>query len=133
MDAEFQQVIESYHRARAQGDLFESFYEIFLAKSPEVQAKFAATDFTRQRRMLKESLLTVLAVRQGIQESCDEVARLAERHSSRDLDIAAPLYDLWLDALCEAVARHDAKFTPELETAWRKVLAPGIAMMRDAY
>ncbi len=35
----------SYDRCLANGDFFQTFYDIFLGTSPEVSAKFAKTDF----------------------------------------------------------------------------------------
>ena len=57
MNNPFEQVIASYHRARETGQLFDTFYRIFLGKSPEIPSMFARTDFPHQKLMLRESIL----------------------------------------------------------------------------
>jgi len=46
---------DSLARCLRRGELFQRFYELFLASSDEVREKFRATDFRRQRRMLQTS------------------------------------------------------------------------------
>jgi hypothetical protein len=57
VETSFDQVAASYHRARETGQLFDSFYQIFLAKSPDIPPMFARTDFPHQKLMLRESIL----------------------------------------------------------------------------
>ncbi len=123
-------VTASYHRCRAEGDFVETFYEIFLAKSPEIAKKFARTDFKHQKLMLRESLLEMLCFEMGMAGAKDEIVRLGHRH--HDLRIPPNMYEMWLDALCEAVAKHDPQFTPELEQQWRDAMRPGIELMVQA-
>jgi hemoglobin-like flavoprotein len=122
----FDQVVASYHRARASGELFDTFYNLFLAKSTEIPPMFASTDFQHQKLMLRESLLEMLVFFQT-QSGRDEIERLAERH--RRLNVQRNLYCLWLDSLCEALAQHDPEFTPRLEQTWREAMRPGIDVM----
>lgn len=131
--ADFKEVIASYHRGRASGQLFDTFYDILLAKSPQIRSKFAQTDFPRQKRLLKSSLLAMLSLQQGISSAEEEIDRIAVRHGRQDLDIHPGLYDLWLDALCEALAEHDPLFQPELESKWRRLMRVGIERMIEHY
>src|SRR4029078_7177424 len=113
------QVIASYHRARMSGELFDSLYKLFLEKSPEIPSMFAHTDFPHQKRMLEESLLEMLVFFQT-KSGAEEILRLGERH--RQLDVKPRHYELWLDALCEALSRHDPHFSPALERMWRNAM-----------
>lgn len=125
-DAAFSLVAASYQRARATGELFDTFYRLLLARSPEIPAMFAHTDFLHQKLMLRESLLEMLTFsRSGAGR--DEIQRLADRH--RSLNIQPRHFELWLDALCEALAQHDSKFTPQLAQLWRDAMRPGIEVM----
>jgi hemoglobin-like flavoprotein len=126
-------VTASYQRCRASAGFVDTFYAHFLAKSPEVAAKFRRTDFSRQKLMLRESLLAMLLFNLGSGESRAELERLGERHSRRGVDIPPRLYDLWLDALCEAVAEHDPEFAPELADQWRTAMVPGIQLIVSKY
>jgi hemoglobin-like flavoprotein len=126
-------VIESYHRCDASGGFFDSFYEVFLAKLPEIPPRFANTDMQKQKQVVMASVLMVLRLRTGDPAACHFVMDLARSHNRRGHNIPPRLYPLWLDALCEAVQKHDPEVTPELESEWRKEMRPGIEMMIAAY
>jgi len=106
--------------------MFDTFYRHFLGKSPEIPPMFVHTDFPHQKLMLRESLLEMLMFAQN-GSNRDEIERLAERH--RGLNVKPEHYDLWLEALCEALAKHDPEFTPELEQLWRQAMQKGIGVM----
>jgi truncated hemoglobin YjbI len=87
---------------------------------------FARTDFPHQKLMLRESILEMLLFAQT-GSGRDEIERLAARH--RTLNVTTRHYDLWLDALCEALAQHDCNFSVDLERMWREVMQQGIELM----
>lgn len=126
MNSSFDQVVASYHRARLSGQLFDTFYHLFLAKSPEIPPMFARTDFPHQKLMLRESLLEMLVFAQT-GSGRDEIVRLAKRHS--ELNVKPAHYDLWLDSLCEALAKHDPEFSSTLDSLWRDAMRRGIDLM----
>jgi hemoglobin-like flavoprotein len=126
-------VTASYHRCRASDDFFDTFYERFLAKSPEVAEKFRHTDFKRQKLMLRESLISMLLFNLGSASARDDLEHLAERHSRRQVDIPPRLYDLWLESLCETIEQHDPQFTSELGADWRKAMRAGIDLLISKY
>jgi hemoglobin-like flavoprotein len=128
MASSFDQVVASYHRARQSGQLFDTFYHLFLSKSPDIPPMFARTDFPHQKLMLRESILEMLLFAQT-ESGRDEILRLAERH--RQLNVRRVHYDLWLDGLCEALGRHDAEFSPDLERMWREFMGKGIHLMKS--
>jgi hemoglobin-like flavoprotein len=113
----------------------ESFYQRFVSSSEEVREKFRNTDLQRQARMLSDSLYVLAVAVQGQAGSpaTGDLPRLAERHSRRDLDIQAPLYDHWLACLIETARVHDPQFGPEIEAAWRATLGAGIDYMKARY
>ena len=49
------------------------------------------------------------------------------------MNISSPLYDLWPDALCEAVAIHDPKSTGSLGELWRAAMRPGKELIVGEY
>jgi hemoglobin-like flavoprotein len=126
MDSAFEQVVGSYHRARQSGQLFDTFYQVFLGKSPEIAPMFAQTDFAHQKLMLRESILELLLFAQT-ETGRDQIERLGERH--RALNVTPAHYELWLDALCEALALHDPQFNAVLESKWREAMRKGIEIM----
>jgi hemoglobin-like flavoprotein len=126
MHAPFDEVVASYHRARESGQLFETFYRVFLSKSPEIPGMFARTDFPHQKLMLRQSILELLVFAQT-GAGRDEIARLRDRH--RELKVTPIQYELWLDALCESLAKHDPQFNAALAVMWRDAMRKGIEIM----
>jgi hemoglobin-like flavoprotein len=84
-------VIASYHRARRSNALFDTFYGIFLGKTPEIPPMFSGTDFTHQKLILRQSLLEMMIFAQTI-AGRDEIELLAERH--RQSNVQPHHYDL---------------------------------------
>jgi len=127
--------LASLKRCFARPDFMLDFYGLFMARSDEIRARFANTDFKRQTRVLAESLWVMAVAAQAPKESpaWGDLPRLARMHARDKLDIRPELYDDWLDCLIEAAQRHDPLFSPELEEAWRDTLAVGIAYMRSKY
>jgi hemoglobin-like flavoprotein len=119
-------VTRSYHRCLHSEGFTDTFYEHFLAKSAAVAEKFRATDSTRQKRMLRESLLMMVMFDRDPEGVAKEMTKLAEHHNRRGLDIPSHLYDLWLDSLCEAVEQHDKEHTADLAKKWRAAMLAGI-------
>lgn len=124
---------QSLSRCYANPRFLERFYELFTEASPEARAKFANTDMAQQRRMLKASLVLMMLGADGKQEGKVHLERIAGVHGKAELDIPAPLYDVWLDCLLKAVREFDPQCTDALLQAWRRVLTPGIAFMKSRY
>jgi hemoglobin-like flavoprotein len=125
----------SLNRCLSKPGFLRDFYEIFVESSPEVREKFKNTDFPRQTRVLADSLY-MMAVAAQLERNAGawtEMDRLASRHDRNGLDIRPGLYDLWLDCLLRAVARHDPEYSREIETAWRETLSIGIEYLRSRH
>lgn len=120
-------VMASYYRCRRDGDFIDSFYDLFLAKSPEIMRMFANTDFRIQKLMLRQSLLEMICFERGLEGTHEEIERLARRHV--ELEVKPEMYSMWLDALCEAIKKHDPEFTPELEQRWRDAMQKSVDEM----
>ena len=127
--------LASFGRCRAAAGFLDAFYQRFIASSDEVRAKFAGTDMKRQVRMLEDSLYVVAVAIQGEEGSLarGDLPRIAARHSRKDLDIRAGLYDLWLECLIQTVRTHDPESSDAVEAAWREAMAFGVDYMRARY
>ncbi len=123
----------SYDRCQAAGDFFQTFYDIFLAKSPEIASKFAQTDFTKQKNLIKASVAMMIRLGTGNANARSIIEKVGDTHCRTALDIQPELYELWLNSLCEAIQRHDTAYTPELETQWRENMQEGIALVTSHY
>jgi len=112
----------------------DRFYEIFLASSPKVKEKFAQTDFVQQKAALRASLdAMLLAAKDPATGPEQHLRALAERHSSRQLNIGAELYDLWLDSLLATVKEFDPVNGPAVQQAWEKVMMQGVSYLLSRY
>jgi hypothetical protein len=125
----------SLKRCLEHPDFLLDFYGAFMDSSEEVRTKFARTDFKRQTGVLADSLWAMAVAAQGGPGSParGDLPRLAEKHSREQLDVRPGLYDLWLDCLVATAGRHDPRFSPEVEEAWRSTLAVGIEILRSRY
>lgn len=123
----------SLKRCTDGGDFFETFYKIFMDSSDQVRAKFANTDFKRQKKTLEMSLRMILMSAQGDDAADVYLDYIAERHDHNHLAIEPALYGQWLDCLVEAVGASDPRFSPEVEAAWRAAMRPGIDYMISKY
>ena len=106
-----------------------------MGSSEEVREKFKATEFPRQARVLADSLYLMAVASESRDDSIawKELDRLAAHHSRSGLDIRPELYESWLQCLIKAAGQYDSEFSPEIEEAWRKALAPGIQHLRSRY
>lgn len=132
-DTAYQAVLASYHRCEDAGGFFDTFYNIFFGMSPEIAPKFAATDMEFQKQVLGASLLWMLRLGRGDLIARHEIEKIGRSHSRAAHDIPPYLYSLWLDALCQAVERHDPQITPELNARWRAIMEEGIDLIVSRY
>jgi hemoglobin-like flavoprotein len=124
----------SLARCNANPAFLDRFYAIFLASSPKVREKFAQTDFARQKAALQASFTAMLAAARGETAASNKnLNDLAERHSSRQLNVGAELYDLWLDSLLAAVKECDPQYHPQVRDAWERVMMVGIGYLLAHY
>lgn len=123
---------DSIERCSLRPDFLTRFYTLFIGSSATVAKKFEHTDLRKQASLLKTSLY-IMMLASSDAEQVVRLERLAKRHSRAALDIKPELYDLWLDQLVQAVKEFDPMFEAEIETAWRRVLQPGIDYMKSRY
>ncbi len=123
---------DSIERCTCNPDFLRRFYALFLASSDTVARKFEHTDMRQQARMLRTSLYIMMLASGGTERTA-HLERIARLHSRAELDIKPELYDVWLDRLVQAVSEFDPMFDPEIETAWRHLLQPGIEFMKSRY
>ena len=123
----------SFGRCTLTDEFLVTFYNILTQSSADVARMFAHTDMPRQRRLLKEALIYLISYPAGNEFSQQRVIELGNSHSRAGLNVRPELYDIWVDSLIKSIRRHDEQFSPALEAAWRRVLAPGIAAMTALY
>jgi len=133
MTRRFDRVERSYYRCCISDGFFDDFYRALLARSAEAREKFRNTDFERQNELLRTALRLLVRYAWGDVKGRAGIDRLARRHAPDGYDVAPELYDCWVDALVETVARHDPYADAALCAAWRRAVEPGIRRMRAGY
>lgn len=123
----------SYDRCCAAPRFFEDFYDNFFARCPQAKSMFAQTDFQRQHKLLRHAFGLLLNFPKQPAGEPTILARVAERHSRRDLGVDPSLYPPFIDALIDTVRQCDPSFTPPIEDAWRRTLQQGVAYMQAKY
>jgi hemoglobin-like flavoprotein len=124
-------VMQSYGRCCASPAFFDDFYRHFLASSPLIREKFAKTDMSGQKQLLRQGILNLVMHARGLPDT--KLRALGESHSRQRLDIRPELYDLWLDALLLSISAHDKACDADIRQAWREVLNQGIAVIKAGY
>jgi hemoglobin-like flavoprotein len=124
-------VMQSYGRCCASSDFFDDFYQNFLASSPQIREKFANTDMTAQKQLLRQGILNLVLYARGMPDT--KLRALGCSHARDALDIRPELYDLWLDSLLRTIRIHDRAWDEQTGVAWREVLTKGINLIKSYY
>ena len=128
-----QDVRSSFDRCEANGNFAETFYNNFLNSSPEIVPYFAATDFEKQRKVLRQSVYMMVTNDVADPGMRDMLGNLARIHSRAWRDIHPKLYELWLDGICKAASTLDPEWSEDLERKWRVRLRDGMQIIMAAY
>ena len=128
-----QDVRSSFDRCEANGNFAETFYNNFLNSSPEIAPYFAATNFEKQRKVLRQSVYMMVTNDVADPGMRDMLGNLARIHSRAWRDIHPKLYELWLDSICKAAKELDPEWSDDLERKWRVRLRDGMQMIMAAY
>ena len=123
----------SYDRCCAVEHFFEDFYRAFFIRCPQAKAMFAHTDFERQHNLLKHAFGLLLIFPNQPEGEPTLLARVAERHSRRELGVDPSMYPPFIDALIDTVRACDPQCTPAVESAWRRTVEQGVAYMQAQY
>lgn len=125
------EVAEASLRRCAGVPFFQAFYRRLLGVSEEVRAKFSATDFERQNKLLQHGIGILFSYAKRPNPMLLE--RIASRHAQADLDIAPGQYQHFTEGLVETVREFDPRFDRVIEDAWRRAVSPGIAFIVSRY
>lgn len=111
----------------------DSFYDTFLVSHPSIKPRFANTDFTKQKFLLKQGLTMIIMFASNSPIAKSAIEKLTLSHDHKHLNIEPSMYAYWVDSLMHSVKLHDKKYTPELEKEWRQVVSLGINQMKAGY
>jgi hemoglobin-like flavoprotein len=114
-------------------EFYDTIYDIFLAKSPEVQKVFANTDFKRQKVILRTTVSLMVRFQLPDPRAQEVFEKVGTSHSREGHNIHPSLYALWLESLLESIDRHDPESSDEVKDAWRDYLQDGVAIIISKY
>ena len=117
---------DSFGRCVAKPKFIDRFYEIFLASSPEIKPRFEHTDFAKQKELLQRGLTMLVMFSDGSETAKMTLDRIGDSHNRKGINIPPALYRFWMDSLIKTVSEFDPKFSPEVESAWRRVIQKGV-------
>jgi len=126
-------VKKSLGRSLIKGDVFGTFYDIFLQGDPRILERFQNTEWEEQKRLLRQGVNNVLSFYEGSATAKSTLDRLRETHGSGQMNIPPDLYDVWVESMIHAVGQHDDQFDDELAEKWREVLTYGVDYVRSGY
>jgi len=123
----------SYDRCCAAEHVCEDFYRNCFGRCPQAKSRFAHTDFERQNNLLRHAFGLLLIFPNQPEREPTILARVAERHSRRELGVDPSMYPPFIEALIDTVRDCDPQFTPAVESAWRRTVDKGVAYMQAKY
>lgn len=132
-DSRADEVKKSLGRCLHHGDVFGTFYAIFLESDPRVREKFADTDWEEQKRLLRHGVNNVIGFFDQSYTAQSALERIRATHGKDQLNIPPDLYDHWVESMIQAVRQHDPEFDGQLEQSWRQVLRYGTEFVKAGY
>lgn len=126
-------VKQSLGRCLHHGDVFDTFYEIFLKSDPRIPEQFVGTEWEEQKRLLRQGVNNVIGYFDESFTAQSALERIRYTHGRDRLNIPPALYELWMDSMIEAVRQHDPEFDSVLEKEWREVLRKGTDFVKAGY
>lgn len=123
---------DSWVRAAGSG-VMQTFYKNFLDSDPRIKPFFAQTDMNAQMTVLAKSMTFMLNYPTGDPIAARQFNLLGVTHSRNGMNIPPDLYSSWVESLIRALRQHDNQWSSELESSWRRQVAPGIEVMKNAY
>ncbi len=130
---EYEKISASFKRCDESGAFSDTFYEIFISKSDDVSLFFKDTDFGKQKKLLRATVKILVTKNPNEPKTKKILNDISRTHNRNGYNIAPKYYKLWLDSLCETLARHDPNFTDELEQTWRRLMQYSIDIIIAGY
>lgn len=131
LDADFKHIFQSSFDRAVREDIdgfYTVFYERFIESSPGIREAFRNTNMHRQREMMHESLLSMVSFAQNFKAS-RYLTKIGRLHGASGLNLDKGFFSHWLEALIKTVAEKDPAYGPQVDLAWRIMMAPGVAYM----
>ncbi len=115
-------VRDSFGRCTLKGDLIGRFYEIFLDSHPDIKTKFANTDLSLQKELLRKSISLAIMFADNKVFGKMGIEKIKGTHKRTELNIHPNLYVHWRASLVQAISEFDPDFNSELKSEWEEVL-----------
>lgn len=127
-------VNESFSRASSLPKFANVFYSKLFYLNPKIKEYFKNTDFTHQEKALMHGLRFMM----GFLDSKDKsarinLARIAETHSHKNMNIHPHDYYYWGEALILTVKECDHLWFEDLKYYWKEVVFLPVSFIISQY
>lgn len=130
----FDDVQASYGRCLRKKGFITRFYEILMDSHPDIHPMFQRTDFGQQRKALRRGISIAISFAAGSKSAQISMDDMAKVHSIIGRAPVEPdYYRYWLDSLISTLAETDPRFSPNLESRWRKAMQKTIDYFSAAF
>ena len=121
----------SYNSCNQDPGFIDTFHNLFVSTSAEVQQHFANISVERQKKMLSYALYLIVLSVDNNPEIVQCLENLGDSHDK--FEIKPGLYDHWLKTLITAVQMCDKTYNEKTAEVWKEVLTPGLELMKIKY
>ena len=119
-------VTDSARRCMARQIFYDTFFGRLGAAVPEAAELFKDADEVVLKNFLRNAITLILSDAAGSRHAADKLAQVRERHGPSDLNLNPEWFPPWIEAVIVAARTADPQINHALETAWRKVITPGV-------
>lgn len=133
MNPEVEIVRKSFGRCNIKGDVIERFYQLFLKSHPDIGPRFANTDFSVQKGLLRQGINLAILFAAGVPTGESAITRIRDTHKKSRMNIPPSLYTYWQKSLLQAVSEFDSEFNDQTRRCWDAVLRKTINHVTAGY
>ena len=126
----YSDIHQSFNRCLQQREFLRRFYTIFTQGHPSIAQRFRNTDWDKQIDLLRHGISASILYAAGESLGEYELEELARSHGPKGYDIPGWMYDIWLDALVQALSETDPRWDEHLERRWREAMGHAIRRIR---
>ena len=133
-DEKVEIVKHSFLRAKKAPDFASDFYHHLFFLKPKIKNYFSHTDFEHQDKALMHGLEFLIDfLDQANEHARQQVIRLSQTHSNKNLNIHPHDYYYWIEALVLTTKIHDPGWIKDYEYYWREVIFFPVSFMISQY
>lgn len=128
-----QEVCTSLNKIKAEKRFTDKFYKNLFFLKAGMETKFAKTDWEEQDKLIRMAIDHIIGFLEDQLTSKQNIARIAETHSHKNMDIHPHLYYYWIDAMIMTAKDLDADWYDDLAYYYRECLFFPVSFIISMY